>query len=68
MNGVYQMEQPNVDSASEESQRQRRIERLLSLRGELDLELDDWYELRHGADEGPKVIISPPPSPTSQPE
>ena len=26
---------------------QVRIKRLLELRGKLDLDLDDWYELRH---------------------
>ena len=26
---------------------QRRRERLLALRGNLDLDLDDWYEFRH---------------------
>ncbi len=42
------MKEPNVGAPSEESQRQRRIELLLSLQGKLDLDLDGWYELRHG--------------------
>ena len=27
--------------------RERRLTRLLELQGELDLDLDDWYEFRH---------------------
>ncbi len=33
--------------ALEEYVRRMRIEHLLSLLGKLDLDLDDWYELRH---------------------
>lgn len=36
-----------ISKALEEYVRRARIEDLLSLRGRLDLDLDDWYELRH---------------------
>lgn len=36
-----------VKKALDEYLRRVRIEHLLSLRGKLDLDLDDWYELRH---------------------
>lgn len=37
-----------VRAALAEYVRQKRIQELLGLMGKLDLELDDWYELRHG--------------------
>ena len=36
-----------VSRALEDYVRQERIKGLLALRGKLDLDLDDWYELRH---------------------
>lgn len=36
-----------VNKALEEYVRRMRIEHLLSVRGKLDLDLDDWYEFRH---------------------
>jgi Arc/MetJ family transcription regulator len=36
-----------VNKALAEYVRRQRIERLLLLRGNLDLDLDDWYEFRH---------------------
>lgn len=36
-----------VNRALEEYVRRMRIDHLLSLLGRLDLDLDDWYELRH---------------------
>lgn len=36
-----------VSKALEGYLRRVRIEHLLSLRGKLDLDLDNWYELRH---------------------
>ena len=36
-----------VTKALEEYVRNSRVERLLDLQGKLDLDLDDWYELRH---------------------
>ena len=36
-----------VSRALEDYVRQERIKGLLALRGKLDLDLDNWYELRH---------------------
>ena len=36
-----------VNRALEDYVRQERVKGLLALRGKLDLDLDDWYELRH---------------------
>ena len=36
-----------VNRALEDYVRQERVKGLLALRGKLDLDLDNWYELRH---------------------
>ena len=36
-----------VNSALNDYVRQARIKKLLELRGKLDLDLEDWYEMRH---------------------
>ena len=36
-----------VSRALEDYVRQERVKGLLALRGKLDLDLDNWYELRH---------------------
>ena len=36
-----------VSAALEEYLRDVRLKRLLALKGKLDLDLNDWYELRH---------------------
>ena len=36
-----------VNKALEEYLREVRVKRLLALKGKLDLDLDDWYALRH---------------------
>ena len=36
-----------LNKALEEYVRRKRLEELLSMLGNLDLDLDDWYEFRH---------------------